>query len=357
MAPLVMLTALVGLAPAAEPRPRPAPARIALLAAFMSLALASSYIALTGARLDRDDHEAQLASFRDRVDGQSVLFLGSDEYAPWDLRGASVLATTAAPPGLYQPVDRVLLPRTGERVDFDAYLPATLDRFDYVIAPRSSYASAPPGNFDRVAATDSFVLYQRTGPTPERETLDEGELPGAILDCDSPSGRRISHLDGTAFLFDRPPVIHPFGDLYFDDDETGGANVRLVKEGQPVSAQLELPAGSSEISLQYHSLEPVVVDAPGLLHAELPPVSSRVGPYWRVGTIDIDEPATVDLTIVPQTRTGLRGKLTIERGRTGPETILGAMAATAPGDEREAVPLADACGRLVDYYETGAPTQ
>jgi len=147
--------------------------------------------------------------------------------------------------------------------------------------------------------------------------------------------------------------VHPFGDL-FGLSETGGANVKWVPEGQPVTAPLQLPAGRWEISLQYHSLEPVIVDAPGLLHTELPPNSSRVGPYWPAGTIELDEPATVEVTVVPQARTGLRGKLTLERGRTGPETILGTLSAM-PDEEPESVPLSQACGRFVDYYELGEP--
>jgi hypothetical protein len=355
MAPLVMLTALLGLAPAArEPRRGPGPARIALLAAFMSLALASSYIALTGARLDRDDHEAQLGSFRDRVEGKRVLFLGSDEYAPWDLRGASVLAPTAAPPGLYQPMDRLGLPRTGERTDFDSYWPVMLDTFDFVITTNSTYASVPPSNFRPIETTDSFTLYERVGPTPvQRESLPEGELPGAVLDCDTPRGRRLSRERGTANVLDRAPVVHPFGDLY-SDTETGGANVRWVKEGQALTAPLELDAGRWDISLQYHSLERVIVDVPGLLHTELPPNSSRIGAYWPAGTIELDEPTTLDITVVPLTRSGLRGKLTLERARTGPETILGTLAAM-PGEEPETVPLSQACGRFVDFYELSGP--
>jgi hypothetical protein len=352
MAPLVMLTALVGLAPdAVRPGRWTAIVRVALLAAFMALALGSSYIALTGARLDRDDHEAQLGAFRDRVQGQTVLFLGSDEYAAWYLRGASVLAPTAAPPGLYLPVDNLGLPRTGERVDFDSYEPETLDGIDFVITADSSYMSAPPRNFKPVDSTESFTLYERVAPTPPRNTLEEGQLPAAVLDCDSRDGRKISREDGTAHLFPEP-VLRIFGPLF---DRGLQTSIEWVKEGTTLTTELPLTAGRWEISLQYHTLEPVVVDAPGLLHVELPPNSSRVGPYWRVGTVELDAPQRVAVTIAPLVRSGLRGTLSLERGRTGPETILGALVAVPVGGEREAVPLSEACGRLVDYYELGTP--
>lgn len=355
-APLVMLTALVGIAPDEREGSRAWVARALAAAAFMTLALGSSYLALAGARLDRDDHEAQLASFRDQVQGERVLFMGSDEYAAWYLRGASVISPVAAPPGLYQFGDRPGLQRTGERVDFDSYLPPTLDGFDYVIATNSSYASAPPANFRAVDSTGSFTLYERVGAAPPRETLPEGELPGAVLDCDTDEGREISEREGTAYVFERAPVLSPFGDLY-GAEATGGSYVELVNEGQPVLKQLDLPAGRWEIAIQYHSLEPVVVDAPGLLHAELPPNSSRVGPYWPVGTIELDEPRDVAITVQPQTRPGLRSLLSFERGRSGPESIFGVLVATPAGGGREAVALSEACGRLVDYYEFANPSE
>jgi hypothetical protein len=347
--PLVMLTAIVGVAPRWRGLGSGASlARSALIVAFVGIALGSTYLALSGARLDRDDHLEQLSRFRDEVDGHRVLFLGSDELVFWALRGASVEPGTQFP-------DVIELPRTGERVDFDSFVPGTLDDFDYVVAPNSDYMSEPPSNFRVVARTESFTLYQRFGPTPPRKTLPEGELPGGLLDCDKPHGWRISRMDGRAHVFVEPPALAVFG-IPFGADPTGGSSVLWLKEGQPVTRTLSLPAGRWQVSLQYHSLEPVSVDAPGVLQAELPPNSSRIGPYWPVGTIELDAPRDVAFTVRPETRSGLSGALTVERGRTGPESILGALVAT-PDPEREVVPLSQACGRLVDFYELDEPAQ
>jgi len=342
-APLVMLTAIVGIAPQGRcTGSRHALVRGTLMIAFVAIALGSSYLVLSGARLDNDDHTTQLAEFRDEVEGKRVVFLGSDELVPWALRGASVIPAT-------QFHDRELLPRTAERVDLDAFVPSTLDGFDYAIATNSEFMSEPPSNFKPVAQTESFTLYERVGPTPPRETLPEGELPGWVLDCGTTAGRDLSRRQGVAHVFERNPALAPFG-IPFGADPTGGSYVEWVKEGQPVTRSLTLTPGRWQISLQYHSLEPVAVDAPGLLHADLPPNSSRMGPYWPVGTVELDEPRDVAFTVQPQVRTGLSGLLTLERGRTGPETILGVIAAT-PESKRESVPLSDACDRLVDWYE------
>ena len=103
-----MLTAIAGIAPRDGEGDRRWIARTVVGAAFVAIALGSSYLALAGARLDRDDHEAQLAQFRDVVDGKRVLFLGSDEYVPWYLRGADVEAPFGTVPGLQRATDRAL---------------------------------------------------------------------------------------------------------------------------------------------------------------------------------------------------------------------------------------------------------
>ena len=53
-------------------------------------------------------------------------------------------------------------------IDFDSFSRGTLDRFPYVITGRAAWNSQAPPNFRRVAATPSFVLWERTGPTPRR---------------------------------------------------------------------------------------------------------------------------------------------------------------------------------------------
>ncbi|MGH2821062.1 MAG: hypothetical protein ACRDJ5_10465, partial [Actinomycetota bacterium] len=358
IAPLTMLVALIGVAPRSAARGMLRGAggarttnerwRAWLFVIFATAALASTYVALAGARLDRDDHADQLAEFRPRVAGRHVLFLGSDEYVPWELRGASVRSPVGTVPGLY-PVN--YLPgtaRSGERVDFDTVPTDTLDDADFAITTNSRYGSEPPANFRPVDSTESFTLWERTEATPDRLTLVEGELPGEVLDCDTDRGRRISRLAGHAHVFGTRPVVAPFGAPI----ETGGTAPLLVDEGKPVTRSFRLPAGRWEISLQYHSLEPLLVDAPGLLDAELPPNSTRIGPYWPVGTIEMRHAGQVSVTVQPERRPLLRQALGgPELVRTGPQSVVGVLAATRAGEDREAVPLSQACGRLVDWFE------
>jgi hypothetical protein len=358
IAPLTMLVALMGVAPqsatpgmlrgAGRAAPGNEPWRTALFVVFAVAALASTYVALAGARLDRDDHASQLAEFRPRVAGHNVLFLGSDEYVPWDLRGASVRSPVGTVPGLY-PVNYVPgAARSGERVDFDTVPTGTLDEADFAITTNSDYGSEPPANFRPVDSTQSFTLWKRTEATPNRLTLVEGELPGEVLDCDTERGRRISRLDGHAHVFSTRPVIVPFGTPI----EAGETAPLLVDEGKLATQTFRLPPGRWEISLQYHSLEPLLVDAPGLLDSELPPNSTRIGPYWPVGTIEMPHAGRVSVTVQPERRPLLRRLLGgPEVVRTGPQSVVGVLAATRAGEDREAVPLSQACGRLVDWLE------
>jgi hypothetical protein len=361
-APLVMLTAFVGLAPGPDDRdPWARRGRAALLLAFTALALFSSYLALAGARLDHDDHFEQLAELRPQVEGERVLFLGSDEYAAFALRGASVVSPEATTLGLYVPQDRPAAPRTGERLDFDSVSSAILDSVDYVVTTRSRFASEPPPQFRRVDSTDSFELWQRTGPVTPTQTLREGELPGNFLDCGTEEGREISRLPGFAEVV-KAAVIVPFGTPVAADtpgapmwlkEDADGAIGELPAEASDdrLTRELQLPAGRWELSIQYHSLEPLVVDAPGLLRTELPPNSARLGPYWPLGTVDLDHgvkvPVTVNVVERPFLRRLLGGPPPF---RLGPEALVGIMAAVPAGRNRERVPLSEACGRLVDWY-------
>ena len=354
--PLVMLTAIAGIAPRTGEGDTAWIARMLVGAAFVAIALASSYVALAGARLDRDDDEARLAQFRDEVQGKRVLFLGSDEYVPWYLRGADVEAAFGTVPGLQRPTDRGLAPRTGERFDVDTFKPETLDEMDYLVTPTSGFQSEVPSNFDLIGATSSYRLYARAGPTSERVAGAEGDVPGFTLDCETPEGRAFSRQRGEAHVFSQNPVTGGFGDD-FGLGPNGGSFQQWVNEGQPVTRGLELGEGAWELALQYHSLEPVLVDVPGLLHVELPPSSSRIGPMWPVGTIELDRPAEVPITVQPQMRESPGSVLTFERARTGPETILGVVGAVPAGRKREVVPLSAACGRTIDWFTLDEPAK
>jgi hypothetical protein len=60
-------------------------------------------------------------------------------------------------------------------IDFDSFSHGTLEEFPYVITSRAAWNSQPPPNFRRVAKTPSYVLWERTGETPDdRHVLLEG---------------------------------------------------------------------------------------------------------------------------------------------------------------------------------------
>jgi hypothetical protein len=350
VAPLVMAVALIGVLP--QPGDRwLRRERSALGALFVPAALFSTYLALAGAHVDRDDHDTQLASLRPELRGSRVLFLGGgDLFAAWDLRGASVFSPTGTPGGFVE-ATRPGLPRAGERVDFDTVTRGVLDEMDFVITAGSGYASEPPSNFRPVRSTESFTLWERTGPTPNRHTLREGDLPGAVLDCDARQGRRISRRGGRAHIFSTRPVLGGV-DEWRRGAATEPAFPRLV-EGEQLHQAIRLPAGRWKISLQYWSLEPVLLDGPEL-HRELPASTSVIGPYWPVGIVEMHEPGRAVFAIEPNQRPTLRRLLAGPSSlHTGPEGQVGTIAAVRAADRRT-VPLSDACGELVDWYEVSA---
>ena len=118
---------------------------------------------------------------------------GQDRYAAYELLGADThvplveFPDADVSPNPEKPFD------TGDAyspIDFDSFSHGTLDRFHYVITGRAAWNSQAPPNFKRVAATPSYVLWKRTGPTPEdRHVLLEGTEAGALAGCASPEIR------------------------------------------------------------------------------------------------------------------------------------------------------------------------
>ena len=133
-------------------------------------------------RWGRPGHGGELKAFLPIVHGKPVLYAGQDRYAAYDLLGADThvpLVEFPDPdvsPNPEKPFD------TGDAyspIDFDSFSRGTLERFHYVITSRAAWNSQAPPNFKRVAATPSYVLWKRTGPTPEdRHVLLEGTEAG-----------------------------------------------------------------------------------------------------------------------------------------------------------------------------------
>jgi hypothetical protein len=356
MAPLVMLISLRALLapPAANDRRRVAAGRLALGALFAAAAVLSTLLALRAAPVGFDQRAAALERLGDRIEGSSVAFLGIDRFAAYRLRGTEVRS-----PGGFVPPRvgaRSRKPwQQGEGVDFDTLAPARLDQFDYAITTAAAYQSTPPPNIRPVAAEGDYVLWERTGATPDSRVLPgEGGDPGAVLDCERrPPDRRFP--DGTrARVIGEPVVAEP--EDWQGADRVDPRDAAAGQEGAflaPATASqtLELGPGEWLLSLQYHSQVPLVVEAPGGSPVELPPSLDGMyldgagrGAFWPAGEVDVlrraDQPTTITVHAAEPTR--------LQRALGVPRRVwLGSLAAT-PVTEPRTVPIAEACDRYVD---------
>ena len=343
--------------------PRRSHALAAALAVVLAVGAYSDLKVLRDAPVAPQAHASELAQLRPALGQQPTLFLGVDDYVQWELRGARV---TTPPAPLYTravvPVWRAKARQDDPRLyrhargditlnrfadlglafDFDSVPTRWLDRFRFVLVPRSAYASAPPPNWQLVARTRSYELYRRHGSTAPRRTLTEVDNPGAILDCRTRAGRAIARRPGIALV--RPaPVI---GDRWWWTGRVGYA-------GTATHMALRLPRGRWGISLQYDSVVPVTLH--GLnLSAALPASLEPLGPYWYAGTVTVPHPQRVTFEL-RYARLPLLGRLLGGTGRTRAPTPTGLiprgrLTATRLPVRDHPVALRAACGRYVDYY-------
>jgi hypothetical protein len=349
MSPLVMLLIVSGLlAPRRELRfARPGLTRLRAPVAVLvvALAAASSFLALRDAPVGPTAPWSQLGSFRAKIAGQVTIANYDDDFALWELRDAIVGRFRF----LYTPL---LIPlRTekhwapGQATDFDSLTSTTLDRAAYVVSTRTPFASLPPPNFRRVAATPQYELWQRTGPTPRRSVLAEAGRPGATLDCTTAAGRALSRRRGVAHVITQPVVSGP---MAWSSDVEGA--------GDSASQRLKLPRGSWDISIQYVSRRPVSVSGEGF-RAELPGNLARMGAFFVVGRVSSDgrTPVTVTASVAKLSAFArLLGASGHTRALDSFESgTLGAIAATRTGARGATIPLRRACGRYVDWYRLG----
>jgi hypothetical protein len=312
--------------------------------AFLAAAAWSSALALRGARVAPPQHTAELASLRPLLHGSPTLFMGQDNYIPWTLRGVKV----AFP---YIDIGRSQVefdvrpdkPWTVEGAfDFDNVDPRYLDRFRFVLAPRTPYASAPPPNWRRVRSTRSYEVWRRYGPTRPRAVLPESGAPGAVLDCASPPGQDLEQSAGRAAVRRAPIVIAPtqLRQPTGERARMGQFDRARIASGGRLVAEVKLPAGRWTLSMQYVS--PVPLDVTVVRHrAEAVPSLDGPGAFWRVGTF---------------VSGGARSRVEIHAHDSPPlatfrTVLLGALAFTPAGDRDRIVPLRAACGRYVDWYQ------
>jgi hypothetical protein len=351
-APLAMLIAIRPLLFELGRRSAMRAAWAVVAVAFIGGAVYSSLLVLRDAPIGPPGHGSELQAFIPIVHGEPVLYAGQDRYAAYELMGADThvplveFPDADVSPSPEKPFD------TGDAyspIDFDSFSHGTLKRFPYVITGRAAWNSEAPTGFKRVAATPSYILWKRTGTPPaNRHVLLEGTEPAAHANCASPEIRILLASGGRASLF--PGAViggkgrwSPAAGL-----EAGGSS------GQT----LRLPSGSWRLSIQYFSPFGLALRAPGFeqalpaaLDGQRPNTISLAneGQFWPAGeihsngepihfTINAAEPSTL------QRLTGYSG-----------EATLGELVAV-PAKPHRIVPLNQACGAWIDWYEsTEAP--
>ncbi len=347
IAPLALLVGLRGLL--APPRDPP---RYALGALVAVAAAASTLVALRAAPVGFDDRQLAVERLAAEADGAPLIFLGVDRFAGYYARGA----LTRAPAG-YVPEEIEARPektwQQGLAADFDTVDSGKLDKFDYAITTAAGFASTPPPNFERVDADGDYVLWRRTGRTPRGRVLEEGGNPGAILDCASAEGGRLSRRRGTATVLDEPEIFS-YADWRTPPPPTpaAGGQERGFEAPGTASAKLIPEPGRYRLSLQYQSQVALEVLFNGRPVAELPPSLDGMylsaagrGAFWPAGEIEIpSSPGPAVIEVRAAEPTGLQDALGVPR-----RVWLGDLAAS-PATSAATEPIADACGDYVDHF-------
>jgi hypothetical protein len=314
---------------------------------FVGGAVYSSFLVLRDAPVGPAGHGAELEAFLPIVRGKPVLYAGQDRYAAYDLLGADTHVPLVEFPDAEVEANPEKPFDTGDAyspIDFDSLSRGTLDRFPYVVTGRAAWNSQAPPNFWRVAATSSYVLWKRTGPTPEdRHLLLEGTEAAALAGCAAPEIRILLANPGRASLFPGA-AIGPKGAW------EGGS---VLGTGESASQSLDLPAGSWNLSIQYFSPFGLTLSAPGFrepleaaLDGQRPNTISlgNNGQFWPAGRYE-SSGGKVKFTLAAADASALQSL----SGYDG-KAYVGELVAVPAGPHR-IVPLSRACGGWVDWYE------
>lgn len=334
-APLVMLIAVRGVL---ATRGR---AVTVLAVVFLAAASLSSFLALRQAAVGPDDHANELAQFRELVQDEPVLFLGRDDFIGYELGGSDEITGIVA--NYYSVNDARSRFQSGEgggeKFDFDALFPQTLNSFRWIVAANGQPQSTAPPRYEPVVETENYTLYERKGSIGRRKTLDEGIYPGAILDCETKPGKAVASGQGTARVWSVEPVIGAPEDWQPTDSPT---------DSEPASQTLELgKAGRWVISLEYDSRRPVRVTSDELgLDETLPANLDFRGPspFFPVGEVEVSEPTAAEITVAPE-EPNLLGRVL----KAPNEAHLRSVSATPLGVTSR-IQRRQACDQYVDWY-------
>jgi hypothetical protein len=303
-----------------------------VLAAYLLVAGASSALALRAAHVRPTARGHDLAAFRSVVKGERTVYLGRDNYAPWELRGAQLLGFQTNNTPLALAIDEVPKKRASDiapsAVDADSVESRFLAAARYLVTPRTAYASVPPADFHPIKRTRWHVLWERRGAPQPREILTEGEAPGAVLNCRAASGRRLARSGGVAFV--RPePVLGPTA-MWRPSGR--------VLNGGSTAQTLQLGPGTWDISLRYFSDVPLRLRA-GSLNTSLPAYVGDESTFASAGRV-VTRGGPLQVTVTAPARRRIE---TLRTAR------IYTLAATRVDDRGRLVPLARACGKYVDW--------
>ncbi len=323
LSPMLLALAVLPLVDA-EKRRR---GRLPALATIVALGLAVSVVvsdlgALRFSPVGPTDHIVELESLRAQIGVGETLFFGDDDFYRWELGGVPARAAIYANHKVLR-LQRGKDWYPGEPLDLDSVDPETLNRFEWMVTPRDSAGSAPPKGIRLAATTPNYKLWRRVEVLGPRSILREQQFAGAILRCDKPSGRRALAGGGVAAI--RPEPVETL--------------VPTTRAGSTGATRMKLPAGQWSLTLQYKSLVPIHVRVADLRRT-MPPTLDRLGTRWPLGRIEVPELTKVEVEVEVD-----------KPLLTAPTTFaeMGRLVATRSGGRR-IVPIAQACGKYVDWY-------
>jgi hypothetical protein len=293
----------------------------ALAAVLVVKVVGSSWDALRYSNVGPTAHTREIQSLRPLLGGRPTLYLGNDDFTRWLFADVPVQSPVIAFPSLVVRPEKPW--EYGRNYDIDSLDSATLNRFDWIVAPRDAAASTPPRQLELARQTPSFDVYRRTARIPERRVLAEGEAAALPLDCGTPQGRAIVRAGGVAAV--RDAVVSVPGPV--------------LAPGTTATVELPLTPGRWDLVAPYGGPRPIAVTAPGL-STTLPGNLARPGPRWPIGRITVARARAVPVTLRPTSEW-----LTPKSALTYVTSVI-----AVPVDTETVVPIAAACGKLVDWY-------
>lgn len=330
----------------------------ALAAAFALAALFSTLLPLRQSAVGPERRTEELRSMRSLLDGDDVLFLGRDNFISWELLGSEVFTPIRNPYDTEPVWSLYRATPINAKFDWDNVPPAlggdrkALEDFDWVITTSAAFNSRAPREFAPALRTRDFVLWRRRPPpaaralraagvpaVAERRTLREPIYPGATVNCADPGVAGLPELEGTATVLPLAPVIGQAWEPGPDITDAAGA----VDE-------LRLRRGTWLLSLQYASTQELTVSAPRRRWTMPANLTFRgPAPYYPLGSYRVRRAVAEVPFEATVERPPPAGRLLGSESRA----YLGGIAAVRAGP-RPAVPLAEACGRYLDWYAAPA---